>query len=104
MNWNGYNKNWTYINATDITSVDDVIYSSSENSPIGEDARKVIDNSNLTKYLNLDGVNSNPVGFAITPIIGSTIINAISLETLSNLFSYLGIFRCFVMRLEFPHL
>ena len=67
----------------DVTSPGDAVYASSSNSPGSEGVANAIDGQ-PTKYLNFDGSNSNPSGFAVTPGIGATTITGISMQTAND--------------------
>ena len=67
----------------DVTSPGDAVFASSSNSPGSEGVANAIDGQ-PTKYLNFDGSNSDPSGFAVTPGIGSTTITGISMQTAND--------------------
>jgi hypothetical protein len=70
--------------APDVTQPGDPIIASSDNSPGSEGVANAIDNQ-PTKYLNFDiGDTTTPVGFVVSPSIGSTLVTGISLQSAND--------------------
>jgi len=67
----------------DVTSPGDAVFASSANSPGSEGVANAIDGQ-PTKYLNFDGANGAPSGFAVTPGIGATTITGVSMQTAND--------------------
>ena len=69
--------------AQSVAQPGDPVIASSANSPGSEGVANAIDGK-PTKYLNFDGSNSKPSGFAVTPGIGATTITGISMQTAND--------------------
>ena len=69
--------------AQSVAQPGDPVIASSANSPGSEGVANAIDGK-PTKYLNFDGKNSQPSGFAVTPGIGSTTITGVSMQTAND--------------------
>jgi hypothetical protein len=74
---------------SDVTQPGDTIFPSSANSPGSEAVANAIDNQ-PTKYLNFDSgrdgatAGFSPSGFAVSPSIGRTLVNAITMQSAND--------------------
>jgi hypothetical protein len=70
---------------TDVTIPGDPIVPSSNNNPGSEGVANAIDNVTGTKYLNFDAANNAlPTGFTVTPGVGDTIVNGLTLTSAND--------------------
>lgn len=68
----------------DVTQPGDPVIASSDNSPGSEGVANIIDNQ-PTKYLNRDIADTTtPVGFVVSPSIGSTLLMGISIQSAND--------------------
>ncbi len=65
----------------DISSLEDTIEPTTNNSPVNEEVWHAIDNITETKYLNFDGPES---GFTIQPAAGPTVVNGLRLTSAND--------------------
>jgi len=72
-----------FLGPADVTQPGDPIVASSNNSPGSEGVANVIDNQ-PTKYLNFDGGTGLPTGFTVTPSVGRTVVQGISLQSAND--------------------
>lgn len=67
-----------------VTQPSDAIIGSSANSPASEGVANAIDGT-TAKYLNFDMANdAKPAGFVVTPSVGATVINGVTLESAND--------------------
>lgn len=76
-----------YSGLQDVTSPGDAVAIIGGSTPAAEDVPNVI-NNNTTKYLNIDNDGAapfdGPVGFTLTPAIGSTVVNVLRFYTAND--------------------
>jgi hypothetical protein len=72
-----------FLGPADVTQPGDTIVASSNNSPGSEGVANAIDNK-PTKYLNFDGGTGQPTGFTVTPSVGRTVVQGISLQSAND--------------------
>src|ERR1051325_5992167 len=70
---------------TDVTVPGDPLVPSSHTNPGSDGVANAIDNVTGTKYLNFDAANNaKPTGFTVTPGVGDTIVNGLSLTSAND--------------------